>query len=59
VGVGLGGLDDDIAAQVGDIGSVVAVAFVIELERRIERDLRAGDRLDDALLGLRKVLDGP
>ncbi len=51
--VGFGGLDDDIAAQVGDLAPVVSFAAVGVLERLVERDLGAGDGRDEPLLGLR------
>ena len=34
--VGVGRLDDDVAAQVGDLAAVVALAEVVELERAVE-----------------------
>ena len=50
---GIGRLDDDVAAQVGDLAAIVAVAEMRELQRLVERELRAVDGLDDALLGER------
>ena len=48
----VGRLDDDVAAQVGDLAAVVAVAEVLELEGPVERQAVAVDGLDDALLGV-------
>ena len=37
--VRVGRLDDDVAAQVGDLAAVVALAQVVVFERLVEREL--------------------
>src|ERR1019366_2213024 len=44
--LGIGRLDDDVAAQVGDFAVEFAAAQVLVFERRVERNLRAVDALD-------------
>src|SRR5262249_10102751 len=50
-------LDDDVAAQVGDVGAVVAAAEVGVLQRAVERQLVAGAGLAGARLGVRVGAD--
>ena len=53
----VGRLDDDVAAQVGDLAAVVAVAEVLVLQRLVERELRSPSMAwIDALLGVTGVL---
>src|SRR5262249_7128835 len=51
----VGGLNDDIAAEIGDLAAVVTLGDMVELQRLVEDDLRAVDLADEALLGLRAV----
>ncbi len=53
--LGIGGFDDDVAAEIRDLAAIRAVAEMVECERRIERQLIGRDRRDDPLLGLRVV----
>src|SRR5207302_793335 len=54
---GIGRFDDDVAAEVGGLATVVAVADVEVGEGPVQRQARAGDLAKDALLGL--ALIGP
>src|SRR5262249_8342637 len=54
--VGSAGLDDHIAAQVGDLAAVVAGAEVQELQRLVQLHVAVADAGDDAFFGLRGVL---
>jgi len=46
---GVGGFDDDIAAQVRHLAAVVATAWMVEFDRFIDRHGRAVDGANDAL----------
>jgi hypothetical protein len=56
--LGVGGFDDDVAAEVRDLAGELALGDVLELQRLVERERDAVDRLDRALFRLAVVFHG-
>ena len=50
--VRVGRLDDDVAAQVGHLAAIGAVAQVLEIEGTVERQMGTFDALQEPLLGI-------
>src|SRR5581483_4500099 len=54
---GVGRLDDDVAAQVGDLAAIRAAADVVEVRGAIEHEAGTGNGGDKAFFRLREVAD--